>query len=129
MIRRKPAPVHDDNLDSLSPMRWQNCPAPTVKRFNTIFEHGSLLLEIYASASHDPQSPHTRDEIYVVMQAAANSSTATPSQLRPRRFSLRARRSRAPLVNFTDDFATWLYFYGPEAAECRSLRITPTVRE
>ena len=36
------------------------------KRFITLFEHGSLQVEIYAPRGHDPQQPHTRDEVYVV---------------------------------------------------------------
>jgi len=37
-------------------------------RFDTIFRHGTLQVEIYAPRRHDPQQPHTRDEAYVVVQ-------------------------------------------------------------
>jgi hypothetical protein len=42
-------------------------PNPEGKRFATIFEQGSLLVEIYAPRGTDPQSPHTRDEVYFVV--------------------------------------------------------------
>src|SRR3954470_19882792 len=29
-----------------------------------IFAHGSLVVELYTPQGHDPQKPHTRDEIY-----------------------------------------------------------------
>lgn len=40
-------------------------------RFITLFEHGSLQVEIYVprgsdGALVDPQTPHTRDELYVI---------------------------------------------------------------
>ena len=35
--------------------------------WRVLFEHGSFELEIYAPRGHDPQKPHDRDEIYVVI--------------------------------------------------------------
>lgn len=32
-----------------------------------MIEHGALAVEIYAPRGTDPQTPHTRDEVYVVM--------------------------------------------------------------
>ena len=34
------------------------------------FEHGSLLVEIYAPRGSDPQQPHTRDENYIVAEGS-----------------------------------------------------------
>lgn len=31
-----------------------------------IFSHGSLVMELYTPVGHDPQKPHTRDEMYFV---------------------------------------------------------------
>ena len=39
-------------------------PGPDGERFATVFEHGSLEVEIYASRGEDLQTPHTRDEVY-----------------------------------------------------------------
>src|SRR2546428_6992012 len=33
-----------------------------------IFSHGSLVVELYTPAGHDPQKPHTRDEAYFVIR-------------------------------------------------------------
>ena len=35
-----------------------------------IFAHGSLLVELYTPVGHDPQKPHTRDEIYLVTRGS-----------------------------------------------------------
>ena len=40
------------------------------KRFATIIEHGTLLVETYAPRGNDPQQPRTRDEIYFVPRTA-----------------------------------------------------------
>lgn len=32
-----------------------------------MFRHGTLEVEIYAPRERDPRTPHTRDEIYVVI--------------------------------------------------------------
>ena len=42
-------------------------PGPKGERFATVLEHGTLDIEIYAPRGTDPQKPHTRDEVYVVL--------------------------------------------------------------
>src|SRR5512142_608548 len=42
-------------------------PTADGKRFTVVFEHGTLALELYAPRGDDPQKPHTRDELYVVV--------------------------------------------------------------
>ena len=44
----------------------ERLPGPGGARFAELFEHGTLLVEIYAPRGRDPQQPHTRDELYVV---------------------------------------------------------------
>ncbi len=43
-------------------------PGPDGERFATVFEHGSLDVEIYALRGEDLQTPHTRDEVYIVIE-------------------------------------------------------------
>jgi mannose-6-phosphate isomerase-like protein (cupin superfamily) len=73
---------------------------------------------LYAPSGVDPQTPHTRDELYVVMRGAGwfvNGGVREPFGPGdilhvpagvPHRFE-----------EFTDDFATWVVFYGPEGGE------------
>src|SRR5438552_15099535 len=37
------------------------------ERSIALFHHGTLTVKLYAPRGNDPQSPHTRDEIYVVI--------------------------------------------------------------
>jgi len=86
--------------------------------FATMLSHGSLEVEIFAPRDVDTQTPHRRDELYVVMRGAGwfvNGEERHPfgpgdvlfvSAGVPHRFE-----------EFTDDFATWVVFYGPEGGE------------
>ena len=38
-------------------------PGPHGERFVGLLEHGSLVVELYAPRGHDPQTPHSRDEV------------------------------------------------------------------
>ncbi len=87
-------------------------------RFITLFEHGSLQVEIYAPRGHDPQQPHTRDEIYVVARGSGvffNGETRRSFQ--PGDLLFAPAGSAHRFEDFTDDFAVWVMFYGPEGGE------------
>jgi len=88
------------------------------ERFAKVLEHGSLVVEIYAPRGSDPQQPHTRDEVYVVLEGrglfvngdarhafAPGDLLFVPAGV-PHRFE-----------EFTDDLAVWVIFYGPEGGE------------
>lgn len=87
-------------------------------RFITLFEHGSLQVEIYAPHGHDPQQLHARDEIYVVAKGRGvffNGETRQPFQ--PGDLLFAAAGCVHRFEDFTDDFAVWVMFYGPEGGE------------
>ena len=41
--------------------------------FQTLFEYGTLSVEIYKPEKVDLQQPHSRDEVYVVISGSGNS--------------------------------------------------------
>jgi mannose-6-phosphate isomerase-like protein (cupin superfamily) len=93
-------------------------PTAEGKRFATIFEHGTLLVEIYAPRGSDPQQPHTRDEIYFV--AAGNGEYVcgeTRTAFSPTDLLFAAAGVAHRFENFTDDLVVWVLFYGPEGGE------------
>jgi mannose-6-phosphate isomerase-like protein (cupin superfamily) len=88
------------------------------KRFVEVFNHGSLLVEIYAPRGSDPQTPHTRDEVYVV--ASGTGVFVTPDRrqpFKPTDFLFVPAGVEHRFEEFSDDFATWVLFYGPEGGE------------
>ena len=47
---------------------------PADRRWATVFARGTLEVEIYAPRGSDPQTPHRKDELYVVVTGSALSS-------------------------------------------------------
>ena len=45
-------------------------PGPDGERFVSLFEHGSLTVEMVAPPSRVPLPPHTRDEAYVIVRGS-----------------------------------------------------------
>lgn len=88
------------------------------ERFVEAFAHGSMSVELYAPKGIDPQTPHAKDELYFIQSGSGKFIVNTechefkagdcffvPAGI-PHRFE-----------SFTDDFATWVVFWGPEGGE------------
>lgn len=88
------------------------------KPFIELFNHGSLVVEIYKPDKVDYQTPHTRDEIYVVITGTGwfvNDNTRHQFEAGQMLFVPAGVIHR--FEEFTDDFSTWVIFYGPEGGE------------
>ncbi len=93
-------------------------PGPRGERFASVLEHGSLQVEIYAPRGHDPQTPHTRDEAYIVVQGSGEFLNGTQRhQIRSGDFLFVPAGIEHRFENFTDDLILWVIFYGPEGGE------------
>ena len=88
------------------------------KPFKELFNHGSLNIEIYKPEGVDPQQPHRRDEIYVI---ASGSGYFVNGESREKFERGEVLFVPAGVVHrfedFTSDFSTWVFFYGPEGGE------------
>jgi len=98
-------------------------PGPKGERYVELLRHGTLSVELYAPREHDPQEPHTRDEVYVVVEGSGRFRNG------------KERRRFAPgdllfvpagvehrFEEFSDDLAVWVIFYGPEGGEAATTR-------
>jgi len=93
-------------------------PGPHGERWATVLEHGTLDVEIYAPRGTDPQKPHTRDEVYVVVQGRGtfrNGESVAP--FGPGDVLFVPARVVHRFEDFTDDLVVWVVFYGPEGGE------------
>ncbi len=86
--------------------------------FVELFRHGTLNVEYYRPEGVDNQTPHTRDEVYVVASGSGwfvNGDDRHAFEAGEVLFVPAGVVHR--FVDFSDDFATWVFFYGPEGGE------------
>jgi mannose-6-phosphate isomerase-like protein (cupin superfamily) len=93
-------------------------PGPQGERFTTVFEHGTLLVEILAPPSRVPLPPHTRDELYIVIQGAGDLLNGeTRLRIGPGDFLFVPAGREHHFEKFEDDLIIWAIFYGSEGGE------------
>ena len=89
------------------------------KTFVELFKHGSLVVEIYRPKDGvDRQRPDTRDEVYVVISGSGyfvNGAERRPFEAGEVLFVPAHAAHR--FEEFSEDFSTWVFFYGPEDGE------------
>src|ERR1051325_9833039 len=92
--------------------------AESGREFKLLFQHGTLEVEIYKPNRVDLQQPHRRDEVYVVISGSGwfvNGDTRQPFSSGEVLFAPAGVSHR--FEDFTDDFVTWVFFYGPDGGE------------
>jgi mannose-6-phosphate isomerase-like protein (cupin superfamily) len=90
-------------------------PGAAGERYASLIDYGTLTVELYAPRGTDPQAPHTRDEVYVVMAGTGRFINGpdrhdfgpgdvlfVPANV-PHRFE-----------EFTDDLTLWAIFCSPQ---------------
>src|SRR5215831_6082894 len=91
---------------------------PDGERFVEAFRHGTLIVELYAPAGADPQSPHDRDEVYFVVSGTGDFIVnGERTRFLPGDALFVPAHAAHRFENFTPDFATWVVFYGPTGGE------------
>ncbi len=86
--------------------------------FLNLFEHGTLAVEVYKPKKIDLQKPHTRDEVYIVISGSGEFlNGGVRTDFSPGDFLFVPAGTEHRFENFTEDFATWVLFYGPEGGE------------
>jgi mannose-6-phosphate isomerase-like protein (cupin superfamily) len=106
------------DLRASVPEMMARLPGPRGERFAIAFEHGSLTVELYAPRGADPQQPHRRDEVYVVVEGRGtfvNGDSRAPFGPGDVLFVPAGVIHR--FEDFTDDLVVWVIFYGPEGGE------------
>ena len=83
-----------------------------------LLSRGSLLVKVYAPRGDDPQTPHTRDEIYVVARGHGEFVCGDARTIfRETDLLFVPAGTRHRFKNFSDDLTLWVIFYGPEGGE------------
>ena len=88
------------------------------KVYGVLLEHGTLELGYYKPDGVDPQDPHDRDEIYVVMSGSGYFVVEEDRQpFGPGDALFVPAYVVHRFEDFTDDFSAWVIFYGPTGGE------------
>ncbi len=88
------------------------------KPFVELFQHGTMQLEYYKPEKIDLQQPHSRDEIYVVISGIGIFYCGGERKpFKAGDFLFVPAKVEHRFEDFSDDFATWVIFYGPEGGE------------
>jgi Cupin domain len=83
-----------------------------------VFAHGTLEVELYAPVGEDRQTPHDRDEVYVIARGTATFFDGEARRrVGPGAFLFVAAGREHRFEEISADFAVWVLFYGPVGGE------------
>lgn len=98
-----------------------------------LLAHGTMELRWFAPKAHDTQTPHDRDELYIIASGTGVFMRAIESSPFDDQALAVQGEDRVPFgpgdalfvpagtlhrfEEFSADFATWVIFYGPEGGE------------
>lgn len=88
------------------------------KPFAELMRHGTMTVELYRPEKLDLQQPHKQDELYFVISGHGifhKNGEAMPFKAGDVIFVEAGLEHR--FENFTDDFATYVVFWGKEGGE------------
>ncbi len=90
----------------------------SLKPYTTLLRHGTMSVEYFAPKDVDTQTPHAQDELYII--ASGHSQFYRDGEL------VECKTGDVLFVpagmehsfrNFSNDFATWVIFYGATGGE------------
>ncbi len=88
------------------------------ERSAELFTHGSLSVMVYVPRGKDIQTPHSRDEGYVVVQGSGQFVFGDQRlRFEAGDFLFAPAGVAHRFENFADDLVLWVVFYGPEGGE------------
>jgi mannose-6-phosphate isomerase-like protein (cupin superfamily) len=86
--------------------------------YGVLLEHGSLELGYYKPLGQDDQEPHDQDEIYIVHTGSGEFLLGEERvAFAPGDALFVPAGADHRFVEFTEDFAAWVIFYGPPGGE------------
>lgn len=82
------------------------------------FSHGSASVELFEPRGKDTQEPHRQDELYIIRRGSASFTKegVTLSVSEGDVLFVEASAEHR-FSEFSDDFSTWVIFWGPDGGE------------
>lgn len=86
--------------------------------FAVMLKSGSMSVELYAPVEFDAQTPHEQDELYVVVSGTGMFNRAGERRpFKPHDVIFVPAGMEHRFEGFSDDFQTWVIFFGPKGGE------------
>ena len=87
-------------------------------RFTYPIRHGSMRIGVYAPRGQDDQAPHERDELYIVASGEGHFvKNGERRAVKAQDALFVEAHTRHHFEDFSEDFATWVIFWGPKGGE------------
>jgi mannose-6-phosphate isomerase-like protein (cupin superfamily) len=87
-------------------------------RFTVPIRHGTMSVEVYAPLGEDKQTPHSQDELYIVINGRAEFvKNGERIAVAPQDLLFVEAGAEHRFEALSEDFATWVVFWGPEGGE------------
>jgi mannose-6-phosphate isomerase-like protein (cupin superfamily) len=91
---------------------------PEGERFVAAMAHGTMSVELYVPVGSDPQTPHGQDELYFIHAGHGRFDLCGHvHDFRPGDAFFVPAGMAHRFVEFSEDFATWVVFWGPFMGE------------
>lgn len=91
---------------------------PDGEPFVEALRHGSMSVEVFAPRGRDTQTPHSQDELYFVVSGTATfEHEGRRAPVAAGEVLFVAAADRHHFEEMSDDFVTWVVFWGPEGGE------------
>ena len=93
-------------------------PGPNGERHAVLLERGQIEVELYQPRDIDPQQPHRRDEIYIVVEGSGTFVVGNDRMtFGPGDFLFAPAGVVHRFEYFSNDLTLWVIFYGPDGGE------------
>lgn len=92
--------------------------AQDTMRFHYALRHGTMKLGLYGPREIDTQTPHKQDELYIVVSGTGSfTKNGERRRFGPNDAIFVEAGLEHRFEDFTDDFLTWVIFWGQEGGE------------
>lgn len=88
------------------------------RRFAYPIKHGSMRTGLYAPRGEDDQAPHEQDELYIVASGTGTFvKNGEKRPFKPGDAIFVEAHAFHHFEDFSEDFVTWVIFWGPKGGE------------
>jgi mannose-6-phosphate isomerase-like protein (cupin superfamily) len=92
-------------------------PGPQGERSALVAELDTVTVKLYAPRGSDPQTPHSRDEAYVVISGSGTFvHGGRRDSFQPNDFLFAPAGLPHRFEEFSEDLLVWVMYFGPEKA-------------